>query len=97
MTVGEGIERPFTYRKTVIWLQAHTGMLGQSKAHYWSLGAVLVVSIKLNRKEGATGIRKCLEAIKSIASMPAKHAGEKVLISDWRLKKPVLMRVVTWQ
>ncbi|HZN07609.1 MAG TPA: hypothetical protein VFB65_12530 [Pyrinomonadaceae bacterium] len=30
MTVGEGIEQPFTYRKTVIWLQAHTGMLGQN-------------------------------------------------------------------
>lgn len=30
MTVGEGIEQPFTYRKTVIWLQAHTGRLGQN-------------------------------------------------------------------
>jgi hypothetical protein len=30
MTVGEGIEQPFTYQKTVIWLQAHTGILGQN-------------------------------------------------------------------
>ena len=30
MTVGEGIEQPFNYRKTVVWLQAHTGLLGQN-------------------------------------------------------------------
>src|ERR1041385_5868864 len=29
-TVGEGIEQPFKYRKAVVWLQAHTGLLGQN-------------------------------------------------------------------
>src|SRR5215216_1421938 len=48
-------------------------------------------SIKLNQKKGATGVRKCLEAIKSIASMPAKHAGEQFIEHVAHLMKPATL------
>jgi len=39
-SVDEGIQRPFTFRGTTIWLQAHTGMLGQNNRNKGGINRV---------------------------------------------------------
>ena len=40
LSVDEGIQRPFTFRETAIWLQAHTGMLGQNNRNKGGINRV---------------------------------------------------------